>query len=84
MCIKLVTETSLYLSSVCLQWVPEMSSFFLPHTKIHVYMGYKQGEDECYSLHVCTVHQQYQGTFLLFLTDAHNYKIIGIFKQLKF
>ena len=35
-------------------------------------------------LHVCTVHQQYQGTFLLLQTDAHNYKIIGIFKQLKF
>ena len=26
----------------------------------------------------------YQGTFLLFQTDAHNYKIIGILKQLKF
>ena len=25
-----------------------------------------------------------QSTFLLFQTDAHNYKIIGIFKQLKF
>jgi len=30
------------------------------------------------------VHQQYQGTFLLFQTDAHNYIIIGILKQLKF
>jgi len=30
------------------------------------------------------VHQQYQGTFLLFQTDAHIYKIIGILKQLKF
>ena len=37
-----------------------------------------------FNLHVCTVHQQYQGTFLLFQTDAHNYKIIGILKQLKF
>ena len=37
-----------------------------------------------YHLHVCTVHQQYKGTFSLFQTDAHNYKIIGIFKQLKF
>ena len=37
-----------------------------------------------YILHVCTVHQQYQSTFLLFQTDAHNYKIIGILKQLKF
>jgi hypothetical protein len=36
----------------------------------------------CY-LHVCTMHQQYQGTFLLLQTDAHNYKIIGILKQLK-
>jgi hypothetical protein len=35
-------------------------------------------------LHVCTVQQQYQGTFLLFQNDAHNYKIIGILKQLKF
>ena len=35
-------------------------------------------------LHVCTVHQQYQSTFLLLQTDAHNYKIIGILKQLKF
>jgi hypothetical protein len=35
-------------------------------------------------LHVCTVHQPYQSTFLLFQTDAHNYKIIGIIKQLKF
>jgi len=26
------------------------------------------------NLHVCNVHQQYQGTFLLFQTDAHNYK----------
>ena len=34
------------------------------------------------NLHVCTAHQQYQGTFLLFQTDAHNYKIIGILKQL--
>jgi len=25
-----------------------------------------------------------QGTFLLFQTDAHNYKTIGILKQLKF
>ena len=32
-------------------------------------------------LHVFTVHQQYQGTFLLFQTDAHNYKIIGILKN---
>ena len=39
---------------------------------------------QCYNLHVCTVHQQYQSTFLLFQTDAHNYKIIGILKQLKF
>ena len=30
------------------------------------------------------VHQQYQRTFLLFQTDAHNYKIIEILKQLKF
>ena len=37
-----------------------------------------------YSLHVCTVHQRYQGTFLLFQTDPHNYKIIGILKYLKF
>jgi len=29
------------------------------------------------------VHQQYRDTFLLFQTDAHNYKIIGILKQLK-
>ena len=35
-------------------------------------------------LHVCTVHQQYHSTFLLLQTDAHNYKIIGILKQLKF
>ena len=35
-------------------------------------------------LHVCTVHQQYQDTFSLFQTDAHNYKITGILKQLKF
>jgi hypothetical protein len=35
-------------------------------------------------LHVCTVRQQYQNTFLLFQTDAHNYKIVGILKQLKF
>jgi hypothetical protein len=33
------------------------------------------------NLHVCTEQQQYQGTFLLFQTDAHNYKIIGILKQ---
>ena len=30
------------------------------------------------------MHQQDQSTFLLFQTDAHNYKIIGILKQLKF
>ena len=36
------------------------------------------------NLHVCTVHQQYQGTFLLLQTDVHNYKIIGILQQLKF
>ena len=36
------------------------------------------------NLHVCTVHQQYQGTFLLFQTDVHNYKIIVMLKQLKF
>jgi len=35
-------------------------------------------------LYVCTVHQRYQGTFLLLQTDAHNYKIIEILKQLKF
>ena len=35
-------------------------------------------------IHVCTVHQQYQDTILLLQTDAHNYKIIGILKQLKF
>ena len=35
-------------------------------------------------LHVCTVHQQYYDTILLLQTDAHNYKIIGILKQLKF
>jgi hypothetical protein len=33
-------------------------------------------------LHVCTVHQQYQGNFLLFQPNAHNYKIIEILKQL--
>ena len=36
------------------------------------------------TLHVCTVHQQYKDTILLLQTDAHNYKIIGILKQLKF
>jgi len=30
------------------------------------------------------VRQQHQSTFLLFQTGAHNYKIIGILKQLKF
>jgi len=30
------------------------------------------------------VHKEYQDTILLFQTDAHNYKIIGILKQLKF
>ena len=35
-------------------------------------------------LHVCTVHQQYEDSILLLQTDAHNYKIIGIIKQLKF
>ena len=34
------------------------------------------------TLHVCTMHQQYY--FFLFQADAHNYKIIGILKQLKF
>ena len=33
---------------------------------------------------VRTYRSMYQGTFLLFQTDAHNYKIIGILKQLKF
>jgi len=32
-------------------------------------------------LHVRTVHQQYKGTFLLFQTDVHNYKIIGILNR---
>jgi hypothetical protein len=36
-----------------------------------------------YNLHVCTVHQQYQSTFLLFQTEAHNYKIIGMLKTIK-
>ena len=36
------------------------------------------------NLHVCTVHQQYQSTFLLFQHDAHRYKITGILEQLKF
>ena len=31
-------------------------------------------------LHIYTVHQQYQRAFLLFQTDAHNYKNIGILK----
>ena len=35
------------------------------------------------NLHVCTVHQQYQDTILLFQTDAHNYKIIEILKTIK-
>jgi len=30
------------------------------------------------------VHQQYKDTILLLQTDAHNYKIIEILKQLKF
>ena len=38
----------------------------------------------CDSVHVCTVHQQYQYTILLLQTDANNYKILGILKQLKF
>ena len=38
----------------------------------------------CFHHHVCTMHQQYQSTFVLFQTDAHNYKIIRILKQLKF
>jgi hypothetical protein len=33
-------------------------------------------------LHVCTLHQQYQDIFLLFQTNANNYKIIEILKQL--
>ena len=40
-----------------------------------------QSKKHCNILHVCTMHQQYQGKFLLFQTDAHNYKIIGILKQ---
>jgi hypothetical protein len=35
------------------------------------------------NLHVCTVHQQYQSTFY-FHNEAHNYKITGILKHLKF
>jgi len=36
------------------------------------------------TLHVCTVHQQYQSTFFINPTVAHNYKITGMLKQLKF
>jgi hypothetical protein len=36
------------------------------------------------NLHVCTVHQQYQSTFLFFQLDAHRYKITEILKKLKF
>ena len=68
------------------------------HIKMNVFRiqewtnGFKKGTSHwrtflntcvCF-LQVCTVHQQYQGTFLLFQIDAHNYKIIGILKQLKF
>ena len=35
----------------------------------------------CDSVHVCTVHQQYQDTILLLQTDANNYKIIEILEQ---
>jgi hypothetical protein len=40
-------------------------------------------QTHCNYLHVCTVHQQYQSTFY-FHNDAHNYKITGILKHLKF
>jgi hypothetical protein len=49
-----------------------------------VYTVQKDNGNVCDFLHVCTVRQQYQSTFLLFQTDAHNYKIIGILKQTKF
>ena len=48
------------------------------------YSFYWNCKVDTYFLHVCTVHQQYQGTILLLQTDAHNYKIIGILKQLTF
>ena len=35
------------------------------------------------NLHVCTVHQYYQKTFLIVPTDAHYYKIIELLKQFK-
>ena len=35
------------------------------------------------NLYVCTVHQQYQNTFFIMPTDAHNYKIIGMLKTVK-
>ena len=35
-----------------------------------------------FHLHVFTVHQQYQNTFFINPTDAHNYKITGLLKQL--
>ena len=36
-----------------------------------------------HNLHVCTVHQQYKALFII-PTDAHNYKITEMLKQLKF
>jgi hypothetical protein len=48
----------------------------------HVCVGLTLCSNIVTCLHVCTVHQQYQGTFLLFQTDVHSYKIIGILKQL--
>jgi len=36
------------------------------------------------NFYVCTVHQQYQSTFFINPTDAHNYKITGMLIVLTF
>ena len=70
-------------------WFSEGAKIFLltdPSTELMLmfYVFSDVGTTLFNIVHVCTVQQQYQVTFLLFQTDAHNYKIIGILKQLKF
>ena len=41
---------------------------------------YSQNDDfkESFKLFICLINVDYKGIFLLFQTDAHNYKIVGI------
>jgi len=43
-----------------------------------------KSENRLHDQHTEKNMKNFQNTFVLFQTDAHNYKIIGILKQLKF